>query len=127
MRLTGCVLLVAMAVSRPVSVGASGPAAQKPAVVVDEAAAIAQFEAAIAKYMALRQRLRSEISGPVPNSTGPELNRASDALAAAIQRARSGAREGNIFVVPVTVVVKRRVEEVVRRDHLEGDPGEHRR
>ena len=53
----------------------------------------------------------------------PELNRASDALAAAIQRARTGAREGNIFVVPVTVVVKRRVEDVVRRDHLEGDPG----
>src|SRR5688500_351607 len=122
MRLTGCLLLLAVAVSGPVSVGASAPAAQKPPAVVDEAAAIAQFEAAIAKYMALRQRLRSEIAGPVPNSTGPELNRASDALAAAIQRARSGARGGNIFVVPGIGVVKRRVEGLVRPDHLAAMP-----
>jgi len=119
MRLTGCWLLVALTISGPVSAEASGPGAQKDAVAVTDTEAIAQFEAAIAKYMALRQRLRNEISGPVPNSTGTELNRASDSLAAAIQRARAGAREGNIFIVPVTVMVKRRVEDVIRRDHLE--------
>ena len=105
----------------------AGAAAQKAAVATDETAAIAQFEAAIAKYMALRQRLRNEIAGPVPNSTATELNRASDSLAAAIQRARSGAKEGSIFLVPVTVMVKRRVEDVVRRDNLRSDPRQHRR
>ena len=119
MRLMGCLLLVAMASSGPLTIAAFQPAAQKAPAVVDEAAALAQFEAAIAKYMALRQRLRNEITGPVPNSTGTELNRASDSLAAAIQRARTGAREGNLFVVPVTIVIKRRVEDVIRRDHLE--------
>ena len=77
-----------------------------------------QFEMAIARYMALRQRLRTEIAGPVAGSSAAELNTASDRLAAAIQRARPGAREGNIFLVPVTVVVKRRVDDVVRRDNL---------
>ena len=85
MRLTGCLLLVALTISGPVSAEASGPGAQKDAVAVTDTEAIAQFEAAIAKYMALRQRLRNEISGPVPNSTGTELNRASDSLAATLR------------------------------------------
>jgi len=85
---------------------------------VDEVAALAQFDAAIAKYMALRQRLRNELAGPVPNSTAPELTRASDAIAAAIQRARTGARPGNIFSAPVATVVKRWVDDVIRRDDL---------
>jgi hypothetical protein len=90
----------------------NGPAA------TDDAAALAQFETAVANYMALRQRLRDEITGPVPGSTAIQLTQASDSLAAAIQRARSGARVGNLFVVPVTVVVKRRVDDVVRRENL---------
>jgi hypothetical protein len=84
----------------------------------EEAAAIAKFDVAIADYMKLRERLRNEITGPVANSTAVELTHASDALAAAIQRARAGAREGNIFLVPISVAFKRRVEEVVRRDNL---------
>jgi hypothetical protein len=116
MRLTPYLLVVAIVASC-----ASGAMAQGPkdgGASADEAAAITQFESAIAKYMALRQRLRNEIAGPVPNSSASELNRASDSLASAIQRARAGAREGNIFVTPVTVVVKRRVDDVVRRDNL---------
>ena len=98
---------------------AHGASAQGPtAAAADEKAAVVQFEVAIADYMKLRQRLRSEITGPVPGSTAIDLNRASDALAAAIQRARSGAREGSIFRVPVSIVFKRRVDEVVRLDNL---------
>lgn len=118
MRFTGCLLVFAMTITGPLGAAAPSAAGQKDAAATDEAAAMAQFQAAIAKYMALRQRLRNEIAGPVPNSTAPELTRASDALAAAIQRARRGAREGNIFLVPVTVVVKRRVDDVIRRDNL---------
>jgi hypothetical protein len=84
----------------------------------DDAAAVVQFNAAVTKYMALRQRLRSEIKGPTAGSSAAELNRASDDLASAIQRARVGARPGNIFVVPMAAVVKKRVDDLVRRDNL---------
>lgn len=118
MRLIGSWLVVVMTFTGPISAGQSAAGGRQDTAATDEAAAIAQFQAAIAKYMALRQRLRSEITGPVPNSTAPELVRASDALAAAIQRARIGAQEGNMFLVPVSVVVKRRVDSVIRRDNL---------
>jgi hypothetical protein len=84
-----------------------------------EAAAVHQFEEAIAKYVALREALiKEKIVGPVPNSTAPELNRASDVLAAAIQRARANAKPGDIFVAPVTPVFKQRVTNVVRNENL---------
>jgi hypothetical protein len=118
MRLTGYLLVLAMAGAGPIGVEASQPGQQNGSARADEKAAMTQFEAAIARYMAIRQRLRNEIAGPVAGSTAAELNAASDRLAAAIQRARQGAREGNIFVVPVTAVVKRRVDDVVRRDNL---------
>lgn len=123
MRLTQWAVAVVFALSAAETAGAApqvgpnGPSATSNA--PDETAAITQFEAAIASYMAMRQRLRDEITGPVPNSTATELTRASDSLAAGIQRARAGAKVGTIFMVPVTVVVKRRVDEVVRRDRLE--------
>jgi hypothetical protein len=117
MRLTHW-LVVGTLISGPILPGAAALEEQKSAAPADEAAAVAQFEAAVAKYMALRQRLRSEITGPVPNSSPTQLTGASDALAAAIQRARSGAKVGNLFLTPVTVVVKRRIDDVVRRDDL---------
>jgi hypothetical protein len=84
-----------------------------------EAAALKQFEQGITQYMALRESLTAEkITGPVPSSTAPELNRASDTLAAAIQRARSNARPGDIFVPAVTPVLKQRIIDVVRQENL---------
>lgn len=79
-----------------------------------EVAAIQQFDAAIADYVALRRRLAGEIARPVPNSSALELNNASDALAAAITRARQKASVGDLFVTPVTPVFKRRVDQAVR-------------
>lgn len=82
-------------------------------------AAIEQFNAAIANYLALRQSLVAEkIAGPVPNSTSTELNRAADALAAAIQRGRSKARPGDIFAPAVSAVLKRRIETAIRSANL---------
>jgi hypothetical protein len=83
-----------------------------------EGAAINQFDAAIAKYLALRKKLLGEVPGPVPESMAPKLTQASDALAAAIQRARPNARPGDLFVPPVTTVIKRRVVDVVQKDNL---------
>lgn len=117
MRLTHW-LVVGALISGPILSHAATPELQKAAAPADDAAAVAQFEAAIAKYMAVRERLRGEISGPVANSSPTELNRASDALAAAIQRARRGAKVGTIFAVPIASVVKRRVTDVIRRDNL---------
>lgn len=118
MRLPGHWLVVAITLSGPIIAVASTAPPQVATASVDELAALAQFDAAIAKYMALRQRLRNELAGPVPNSTAPELTRASDAIAAAIQRARAGAREGDLFSPPVANVVKHWVEDIIRRDNL---------
>jgi hypothetical protein len=83
-----------------------------------ERAAIAQFEAAIADYLAMRRRLTDEIPRPEPNSTSVQLNNASDALAAAIQRSRQNAQAGDLFVAPVTPVFKRTVDDAVRTASL---------
>ena len=81
-----------------------------------DAAAIKEFDAAIAEYLAMRERLLSETAGPKPNSTAAQLTQASDALAGAIQRARRDARAGAIFKEPVSGVIKRRIVAIVQRD-----------
>jgi hypothetical protein len=105
-------LLAALAVA--VVTDSARLAAQTP-----EAKALMQFDQAIAKYLALRQSLIAEkITGPTANSTSTELNQASDALAAAIQRARANAQRGDLFGAAVTPVFKHRVEDVIRRENL---------
>jgi hypothetical protein len=83
-----------------------------------DAAAIKQFDDAIAKYMALRQRLRSEVSGPVKDSSSSQINNASDALAGSIQRARRDAQVGSICNASVAAVIKRRIADAVRTEQL---------
>ena len=85
----------------------------------NDTAAVKQFEAAIARYMAMRQRLTTEVRGPVKNSSSTQLTNASDALAAAIERARKGAQAGSIFNAPVKAMFKRRIAETIRRERLE--------
>ena len=77
-----------------------------------------QFDDAIAEYMAMRHKLRSEVRGPVQNSSAAQLNDASDALAGAIERARKGAKAGAIFGEPVAAVIKRRIADAVRTENL---------
>jgi hypothetical protein len=83
-----------------------------------EAAAVKQFDQAIATYMALRNKLRTEVAGPVKDSTASQVNNASDALAGAIQRSRQDARVGTIFAAPVATMIKRRIADTVRDEHL---------
>lgn len=68
--------------------------------------------------MAMRQKLRSEVRGPVKDSSSTQLNNASDALAGAIERARQGAEVGDMFTAPVASVIKRRIAEAVRTKQL---------
>jgi hypothetical protein len=84
-----------------------------------EAAAIKQFDTAIATYMAMRTKLRTEVTGPVKDSTASQVTNASDALAAAIQRARKDAQVGTILSQPIAVVIKRRITDAVHAGHLE--------
>lgn len=110
--------LLAMAIALW-STGATGQrAAQAQAVAPADAAAIKQFEAAIAKYLALRHRLLEEVPGPVAESSSTRLNQASDALAAAIQRSRPKAQPGDLFAPPVAAVIKRLVADAVRSQNL---------
>ena len=83
-----------------------------------EAAAVKQFDQAIADYLAMRRALRSEVSGPVKNSTSAQLTGASDALAGAIERARRGAVAGSIFNAPFATIVTHRIAAAVRTEKL---------
>jgi hypothetical protein len=79
-----------------------------------EAAGLKDFADAIKRYMTLRQKVRSEVPGPVKNSSSAQLTNASDALAGAIERSRQGAHVGSIFNRPVTTVIKHRIAEALR-------------
>jgi hypothetical protein len=94
------------------------PAFAQPAPDRSEASALREFDAAIAGYLDLRRRLLAETSGPAANSTAAQITQASDALAAAIQRARRGARQGDIFSIPVSEVFKRRIAGILQREDL---------
>lgn len=107
-------LVMMMVGPPPQSVSAPQPGSSPP----DDAAAIKQFDDAIAQYLALRQALRSEVPGPVKDSTAVQLNSASDALAGAIQRSRPKAQAGAIFSEPVAAAIKRRINDLVRAGKL---------
>lgn len=68
--------------------------------------------------MATRHKLRSEVRGPVKNSSSTQLTDASDALAGAIQRSRQDARVGSIFSEPVATLIKRRIADAIRTEKL---------
>jgi hypothetical protein len=68
--------------------------------------------------MAMRQKLHSEVPGPVKDSSSSQLTDASDVLAAAIERSRQDARVGSMFGEPVASVIKRRIADAVRTEQL---------
>jgi hypothetical protein len=101
----------------------AGPAllqagARQPAMDAKARAAVAEFNQALDGYMALRHRLRSEVAGPVKNSTSSQVTNASDALAAAIQRARSNAKPGAIFSPVISSVIKKQIADAIRTENL---------
>jgi hypothetical protein len=101
-----------------ISVVGQPPQAPPRAPAPSEQAALAQFNTAVAEYVAMRRRLANEIAPLVPNSTAAELNNTSDALAGAIQRSRQGAKVGDLFVPTATPAFKRMVEDAIRSHNL---------
>ena len=80
--------------------------------------AIEEFDDEIARYMALRRKLRDEIKSLHPNSTPVEIVNTSDALANAIQRARPRSQARVFFSPPTTELLKRRIVDVIRTENL---------
>ena len=107
-------LLIVVSATSPLWATAPQPAGASPA----EVAALKQFDEAVAKYMALRRSIRSEVAGPVKNSTSSQVTNASDALAGAIERARQGAQVGAIFNAQAAAIIKRRITDTVRTQKL---------
>jgi hypothetical protein len=83
-----------------------------------DAAAIKQFNVEIAKYMAIRRGLLTEVPGPKPESTSVQLNNDADALAAAIRRRRPDAKPGMLFTPAVAEAIKIRVSQAVLTANL---------
>ena len=110
------IAVIVTTVGPPSLLWASGPQSAGGATV--EVVALKQFDDAVADYMALRRKLRTEVSGPVTNSSSSQITDASDALAGSIQRARRDARVSSIFNEPVAMVIKRRIADTVRTENL---------
>jgi hypothetical protein len=77
-------------------------------------AAFRAFDAAVARYVALQQKIRTEVPGLTPNSTAKELNDASDRLAAAVRRARPRATQGEFFDAEAARIIRQRISAVLR-------------
>ena len=74
-------------------------------------AAFRAFNDAVARYMALQEKIRTEVTGLTPNSTAKQLTDASDRLAAAIRRARPRAAQGDFFDKEATRVIRQRISD----------------
>jgi hypothetical protein len=77
-------------------------------------AAFRGFDAAVARYVALQQKIRAEVPGLKPESTAKELNDASDRLAAAMRRARPRAAQGEFFDAEAARVIRQRIIAALR-------------
>jgi hypothetical protein len=81
--------------------------------------ALAQFNAAVEKYVALQRSLRAEVPDLQPNSDPKLIAEASDLLAIAIQRARPRARQGDFFNPGIRPSLQARVTQGLRNvDYL---------
>jgi hypothetical protein len=77
-------------------------------------AAFRAFDAAVARYVSLQQKVLTEVPGLRPDLSAKELNDASDRLAAAIRRARPRAARGEFFDAQATRVIRQRIGDLLR-------------
>lgn len=77
-------------------------------------AAFRAFNTAVARYVALQQKVLTEVPGLTPNSTAREITDASDRLAAAIRRARPKARQGEFFDKETAGLIRQRINAELR-------------
>ena len=77
------------------------------------------FDKAIADYLALHTKRRSETPGPVPQSTAKEISDASDLLANSIRRARPRARQGEFFDKEVAEQIRVRIRNTLASSRID--------
>jgi hypothetical protein len=71
------------------------------------------FQAAVAEYVALQRRLRQETPPLQVTDRSADISNASDVLAAAVQRARPRARQGDFFDGASTRLITARLKEAL--------------
>jgi hypothetical protein len=104
------VLSVATALSTAAVAGArqeAGVVPVKGQPVNADARALADVQARIAAYVTLHKKLEGTISGFSKEKTPEEIDKNHRALAHLLQEARRGARRGDIFTPPATIVIRR--------------------
>ena len=106
------VVIAMMSLTAVGSVRPQGPVGTDP-----DALAIQEFNDAIARYLELRGRLGNELPKMAVGSS-TEINSASNALAAAIQRSRPRLPAGSFFTPAAAAVLKRRVLGAVKAANL---------
>ena len=117
-RLTRTTLILAISLALATAVGVGATESQAVTGAQTDLKSIKDFDAEIARYMELRRKLGTEIQSLRPNSTSVEIVNTSDALASAIQRARLRSQARVFFSPPTTVLIKRRIVETIRTEHL---------
>lgn len=113
MVVTGRVVVVAVAMAMAASwVGAARQEAAGPA--------FRQFDERVNEYRKLRARVEAKI-GHLPKTDDPaEITRRERALGEAIREARADARQGDLFVPPIAIAIRRIVErDLARRRSVE--------
>jgi hypothetical protein len=73
----------------------------------------AAFQEAIARYLELHDRLKTEVPALTVTTDPKELVRASDTLATALQRARRDAQRGDIFNPEISKLIAARLREML--------------
>ena len=76
------------------------------------ARALADVQARIATYVALHRKLEDTIFKLSKDSTPEEIDKHHRALAHLLQQARRGAKAGDIFTAPATIVIRRLLDSV---------------
>jgi hypothetical protein len=80
-----------------------------------QAVALEQFQDRVKTYLALRDKLKANLSPPKPSKDAGELTERQEALATAVRAARSQARPGEIFVPEVVPILRRTIARDLRR------------
>jgi hypothetical protein len=74
------------------------------------------FNRRVDAYLAVRRHVEQVIDGPRASSDRKEILAAADALAGAVQSARAGAKQGDIFSPPIAAGFRRQIRTILARD-----------
>lgn len=74
------------------------------------------FNRRVDAYLAVRRHVEQVVDGPRVSSDRQEILKAADALAGAVQSARAGARQGDIFSPAIAADFRRQIRTILTRE-----------